>query len=83
MLRCLFRILLTVMLFFLRRLLTSRVRSRPRGGGPAAGAGGAAPRARRGDGKGPPPLDRSDVVDVPFTEIPSSPSEPASGAGRP
>ena len=83
MLRFLFRILLTVMIFFLRRLISSRGRPRPRGGGPAPGAGDTAPRARRGDGKGPPPLDRSDVVDVPFTEIPSSPSGPASGAGRP
>lgn len=86
MLRFLFRILFTVMLFLLGRLLGPRERPRPSSGErvqPSGPSDPRPPRPSRWAGKGPPPLDRSDVLDVPFTEIPSAPSEPASDAGRP
>jgi hypothetical protein len=82
MLRFLFRLLFTILLFVIGNLLTAG-RSRPREGRRDAGAGGrggAGRDAGAGGGgarrSGPhPPLDRSDVLDVPFTEVPP-PGEP-------
>jgi hypothetical protein len=86
MLRLILRIWLTLLVLFLGRLF-----GRPRRGtfggpgsdrGPMPGhvGGSRPPRARRGHAPGTlPPLDRSDVVDVPFTEIPP-PTDAAHGA---
>lgn len=81
MLRFLFRLLFTVMLFVLGRLLGAR--SAPRRGAPAGSDRAEGPsRARGPGGKAPSKLeiDRSDVLDVPFTEIQPPPSERAPDA---
>ena len=85
MLRFFLRVFLTLLLLVVGRLFGPAARG-ARFGTPSDGAGGsgAGPRgsgqsgrsARRGHAGGVPPLDRSDVVDVPFTEIP-----PPSGSG--
>lgn len=73
MIRLLLRIFLSLLLFFLRRRLWPR-----RGRGPGDGL-----RAGARPPKPVPPIDRSDVVDVPFTEVPP-PNDAARGAaGRP
>lgn len=84
MLRLILRLWLTLLLFFVGRLFGSGSR-RGRFGAPGEGpghvpsdGGSGDPRARP-QRSGVPPLDRSDVTDVPFTEIPP-PSDPAPGA---
>jgi hypothetical protein len=85
MLRLILRLWLTLLVFFLGRLF-GRSRRGSFGGlgndrGPTPGnvGGSRPPRARRGHAPGSIPLDRSDVVDVPFTEIPP-PTDAAHGA---
>lgn len=73
MLRILFRFLLWILLALLGRRLFSR---RP-GPGPQVGGDSS---SRRG---APPKLDRSDVLDVPFTEVPPTPDPAPPGAARP
>lgn len=79
MLRFLLRVLFSMMLFLLGRLLGPRGGGGQGPGGRSGDRGSDPPRGGARRAKGPPPLDRSDVVDVPFTEI-SQPSDPASGA---
>ena len=87
MFRLILRIWLTLLLFFLGRLFGFGSRrgsfgapGNDRGPGPGNVGGSRPPRARRGHAPGSiPPIDRSDVVDVPFTEIPP-PTDAAHGA---
>jgi hypothetical protein len=88
MLGLILRLWLTIILFFLGRLFGVRrgagrfggQRDDPGGGGRPGGApGGSRGSGRSGRPAGIPPIDRSDVVDVPFTEIPP-PSDAARGA---
>ena len=89
MFRFVFRIGLSLLLFLLRRHVAGGARrtlfDSPQRDARSIPADPEAPRATGTSkvGAGAPPLDRSDVVDVPFTEIPP-PSDPAAGAaGRP
>ncbi|HYJ34478.1 MAG TPA: hypothetical protein VE326_14845 [Candidatus Binatia bacterium] len=87
MLRLILRLWLTLLLFFLGRLFGQRSRGGTFGApgddpGPLPGhvGGSRRPGSRRARAPGSmPPLDRSDVVDVPFTEIPP-PTDAARGA---
>jgi hypothetical protein len=80
MLRLLLRILLSLFLLAVgRRLGGGSRRNVPPGPGDGDGrVGGTSPRGRK-RGTGPMPLDRSDVVDVPFTEIPPPADQPSPG----
>jgi len=79
----LFRLFFMFLLFVLGRLFGPGARRGTFGGGPSGG-GDAPPRpgrsgagtSRNGVGAKP-PIDRSDVVDVPFTEVPPSGGGPA------
>jgi hypothetical protein len=76
MVRLLLRVLLSLLLFFVARLLRPRA---PRQGG--APGEGSRPSPRPPGSV--PPIDRSDVVDVPFTEIPPPTDSARGAAGRP
>ena len=90
MLGLILRIWLAIIVLFLGRLFRvgrgvgrfGGPREEPGDAGHPAGAPGGGSRGKGRNGRSPagiPPLDRSDVVDVPFTEIPP-PNDAAHGA---